>query len=297
MVDNRLASRNNVSRFFITTDADSFVFGSIREYISNPLTPNLITESTIETITQSDAVYYFCDTVISENHKTEIEITDNAVESGAVLSDHFYAKPREVAVEAIVSDTTILTTADGSHYNYPIINGTSTDWNDAPSRSVDCFTRLSALQRSGQFLTVGTSLVTYPNMTIVGIKVDRTKSYINALRIVLNFREVITSRQALIRIAALPDAPVRPVGANQRLDEELRREERSVTAAGNPVTRNPNGEPAATLGNTDNVAFNKGSSISKRDTDRINNAIRQDFIDREQTQTDAEDILNFGLSN
>jgi hypothetical protein len=48
------------------------------------------------------------DSVISEAHEFEIAIVDDPVETGVSLSDHAYAKPRELQMEVAVSDTPLL---------------------------------------------------------------------------------------------------------------------------------------------------------------------------------------------
>ena len=45
------------------------------------------------------------DAVFEETHEADLEVTDNPVETGVVVSDHAFMKPLRVKISAGVSDT------------------------------------------------------------------------------------------------------------------------------------------------------------------------------------------------
>lgn len=117
------------------------------------------------------------DAVIEESHDLELQVTDNPVESGVVVSDHAFMLPVRLTLRAGVTDS-------------PIIDYV-TDQFAGESRSLKAYALLTALQRNAEPFNVQTGLKLYKNMVCVGLKITQDKETSQAMLFTADLREVI----------------------------------------------------------------------------------------------------------
>lgn len=123
----------------------------------------------------------------SENHNSELGITENPVESGGTVHDHAYTMPKKVTLEIM-------------------------DENAAGT-----FNALVAFQRSRIPFTLVTGLSVYPSMLIRNISADRDKQHSQILYATVDLQEVIIAQTAVASIDVQDAGPVstgEPGGAN-----------------------------------------------------------------------------------
>lgn len=118
------------------------------------------------------------DAVFEESHRLDLEITDNPIENGSIISDHAFMSPVSLTIRAGVSDTRLFT-----FFSDP--------YGDGKSRSVRCYELLTELQRAAEPFNVQTGLKLYRNMVCVGIEIDQDKQTANCLIFRAHLREVI----------------------------------------------------------------------------------------------------------
>lgn len=124
---------------------------------------------------------------ISEKHTSEIEITQNPIESGANVNDHAYLVPKKVSLD-IAGNAAAIT------YN-----------------------ALVAFQKSRVPFYLVTGLTVYPNMLIKSINAERDKTYSNVLRAQVDLQEVIIVSTATVSVDVSNvgnTPPGQPGGAN-----------------------------------------------------------------------------------
>lgn len=98
--------------------------------------------------------------VVSEAHTSEVEATDNPVETGSDVTDHVFMKPKRLTVE--VAD-----------------------------RSLSLYDDLVAFQETRQPFTMVTGLSIYENMIMTSIDVDRDVSTGDVIKATVMMRELI----------------------------------------------------------------------------------------------------------
>jgi hypothetical protein len=118
------------------------------------------------------------DLVVSESHTSELEITDNPVETGVVISDHAFALPDTVDLVLYVSDTTLEPLPNPDPFS-SIISRSATAWN-----------WLKGLQKSGVPFDVQTGLQLYQNQLIKRLSVMQDKDKVGCLIVTVTLREV-----------------------------------------------------------------------------------------------------------
>lgn len=137
------------------------------------------------------------DAVLEEQHESSLEVTENPVETGVVVSDHAYMKPERVTISAGVSDVALRALV-----NDPYGNGVS--------RHREAFRLLQELQRKAEPFDVQTGLKLYRNMVCTSLRVVQNKDNSSALMFQAELREVIiTFTQSVIY-------PPRRTGATQQ---------------------------------------------------------------------------------
>lgn len=119
----------------------------------------------------------FFDAVFEEQHESELQVTDNPVESGVTVSDHAFMLPRRCTIVAGVTDTPLHLTQ-----NDPYINGVS--------RSKEAYRLLLELQESAEPFDVQTGLKLYQNMVCTSIRTTGDKETENSLPFTAELREV-----------------------------------------------------------------------------------------------------------
>ena len=101
------------------------------------------------------------DATFRESHTSEIEVTENPIETGSMVSDHMYVKPAKLTIAAGVSNSPLYTSAD--------------DQFGGNSRTQAAFNLLQNLQQSGEPFSVQTGLTLYNNMMCKAIRSDQDK--------------------------------------------------------------------------------------------------------------------------
>lgn len=137
------------------------------------------------------------DAVFEETHESELEVTDNPVETGVVVSDHAYMKPLRITLSAGVSDTPLYVPADDPFQS------------DA-GRSKRAFEVLTELQKKAEPFDVQTGLKLYKNMICTAIRTSQDKDTSGALVFTAEIREVIIVYTQVVKY------PPRKAGATKR---------------------------------------------------------------------------------
>lgn len=128
------------------------------------------------------------DIVEMESHSAELQVTDNPVETGVVVSDHAFMKPRELEIRGVVSDTPL-------HGYDPTTGALKADRfyssSKQTSRSASAWEILRALQTSAEPFSIQTGLELYSSLVIVSLGADQDASTENGLVFRMRLREVI----------------------------------------------------------------------------------------------------------
>lgn len=126
------------------------------------------------------------DCVMREAHTSELEVTDNPVDTGVVISDHAFMKALEYDMEGEVSDTPL--------HGFDQLNGGLLPgglYTSKASRSASAWDILTGLQKSAEPFGVQSGLKFYPNMVILSLGVDQDVSSEGCLSFRARLREVI----------------------------------------------------------------------------------------------------------
>lgn len=99
--------------------------------------------------------------LVSESHKSDLEITNNPIETGAEVNDHAVVKPKEVTLD--IGD----------------VNAAAT------------YMTLMKFQETRVPFTMVTGLNVYTNMLIQSLSADRDPTFSKVLRATITLREVI----------------------------------------------------------------------------------------------------------
>lgn len=137
------------------------------------------------------------DAVFQEDHESELEVTDNPVETGVVVSDHAYMKPLRFTLSAGVSDTPLRVPEDDPFAS------------DA-GRSKRAFEVLTELQAKAEPFDVQTGLKLYKNMVCTSVRTSQDKDTSGALVFTAEIREVIIVYTQVVKY------PPRKAGATKR---------------------------------------------------------------------------------
>lgn len=154
------------------------------------------------------------DAVFEETHESDLEVTDNPVETGVVVSDHAYMKPLRVKISAGVSDVRLNPFA-------------SDPFDSVVSRSQRAFELLTELQKKAEPFDLQTGLKLYKNMVCTSIRTSQDKDSSAALLFTAELREVITVNTEIVQYNTEPGAtamqakPIRESG-EQQIKEETR---------------------------------------------------------------------------
>ena len=137
------------------------------------------------------------DAVFEETHEAELEVTDNPVETGVVVSDHAFMKPLKVTLSAGVTDTTLAVAT-----NDPFAS-------DA-GRSKRAYELLTELQKRAEPFDLQTGLKLYQNMICTSVRTSQDKDSDGALLFTATIREVIVVYTQVVQY------PPRKAGATKR---------------------------------------------------------------------------------
>lgn len=134
------------------------------------------------------------DCVLSEDHTSELAITDEPVETGVMFTDHAYLLPRVLEVRAIVSDVYLdMREANGTKVG-PVKRDKDwlvpTDGSDSAGRAARAYQLLLGLQASRIPFGVQTGLLWYPQVLLKKISALQDKRTAGALIFTATLREV-----------------------------------------------------------------------------------------------------------
>ena len=101
------------------------------------------------------------DVVVTERHKSDIEITEIPIENGARITDHAFILPKKITLEGATGNATA------------------------------AFNALVALQESRVPFTLVTGFYVYRNMLIKSISADRDKQFSTVLKFTADLQEII----------------------------------------------------------------------------------------------------------
>ena len=134
------------------------------------------------------------DASISETHTAEVEVTEHPIEKGANISDHVRAKPENLSIEGVVSNTPVnrAQNARAVKSQGKLLQTTSDV--DAiqghPGVAESAYDQLRALKDSGQLITVVTKLRTYRNMVLRSLSIPRSAKIGDMLQFTAQFIQV-----------------------------------------------------------------------------------------------------------
>lgn len=137
------------------------------------------------------------DAVFEETHEAELEVTDNPVETGVVVSDHAFMKPLKVTLSAGVTDT-------------PLMVGTDDPFASDAGRSRRAYELLTELQKKAEPFDLQTGLKLYENMVCTSVRTSQDKDSSGALLFTAELREVIVVYTQVVKY------PPRKPGATKR---------------------------------------------------------------------------------
>ncbi len=135
------------------------------------------------------------DAALSEDHTFDSDVTEHPVEEGADITDHVRARPIEVSIQGIVSDTPIGRTAFNRGFD------PSGELQMPVLPSDVAFSNLLAIRDAREPITITTSLKTFERMILTSLTVPATGG--DALEFTARFRqiELVTNRRTTIPVA------------------------------------------------------------------------------------------------
>lgn len=153
------------------------------------------------------------DAVFEETHEADLEVTDNPVETGVVVSDHAFMKPLKVTLSAGVTDT-------------PLVVGTDDPFASDSGRSKRAFELLTELQKWAEPFSVQTGLKLYENMVCTSVRTSQDKDSSGALLFTAELREVIVvyTKTAKYNVNPAPGATARQAAPKKNKGEQQGKE-------------------------------------------------------------------------
>lgn len=155
------------------------------------------------------------DAVMREEHSAESDLTEHVVESGAAISDHKRPKPRNISIEAIVSNTPLSFPPQSGFATGTITSEVRPDTGPAQAtvrsfsgefdRIQDVEQTLDRLRREAIDLTVETRVRTYENVQLLSVNIPRTDPE-DAITVALSLREAFRASTLTVE-APLPREP------------------------------------------------------------------------------------------
>ena len=133
------------------------------------------------------------DAVFEETHESELEVTDNPVETGVVVSDHAFMKPLKVTLSAGVTDTPLKywQSSGGTGKDAWTLEDGSDPFSSDSGRSRRAFELLTELQAKAEPFDLQTGLKLYQNMVCTSIRTSQDKDTAGVLLFTASLREVI----------------------------------------------------------------------------------------------------------
>ncbi len=158
-----------------------------------------LTMTATDPATQQTTAYVF-DNVMRIEHLCPTVVTLNPVQTGANISDHSYIVPPRLIVEIGMSDA--------------MQSFTATQWADGPSRSVNAYRTLVAIQGALQPVQLSTRLNDYDTMMIADIRAEDDASTAYGLRAIVTFQQVVTANVETSSASSLIGTTGNPVSAD-----------------------------------------------------------------------------------
>jgi hypothetical protein len=153
------------------------------------------------------------DAVFEETHEADLEVTDNPVETGVVVSDHAYMKPLRVTLSAGVSDIVLNDVTSSDPYS------------STSGRSKKAFELLTELQLKAEPFDLQTGLKLYKNMICTSIRTSQDKDTSSVLVFNAELREVlIVYTQTVLYPPRKAGATKRQAGAKKDKGEQQGKE-------------------------------------------------------------------------
>lgn len=119
------------------------------------------------------------DIKISEDHTRKNDVTQNTLESGAIIADHVIIHPRVLSI------------------NFGVTN---TGWTSLlESRSQEIFDKLDNISQTQELVTVTTEHYSYTNMIISNVRMLHSSPYKGALQIACDFEQLNFSSLQVIK--------------------------------------------------------------------------------------------------
>lgn len=157
-----------------------------------------LTMTATDPVTQQTTAYVF-DSVLRIEHLSPTVVTLNPVQTGANISDHAFIVPARLIVEIGMSDA--------------MQSFTATQWADGPSRSVNAYRTLVAIQAALQPVQLSTRLNDYNTMMIADIRAEDDASTAYGLKAIVTFQEIVTASVESSASSSLVGTTGSPVSA------------------------------------------------------------------------------------
>lgn len=131
---------------------------------------------------------YFFDGFLNVSHSSNLEITENQIETGASVVDHAYMKPVTLSMTVLVSDV-----------HQSIVPG---QFSEGWRRHTSAWQLLKRLQADRTPLSVFTKLALYDNMLIKSVKAVDTPQTLHSLKAEVELQEVPVATLKTVKISA-----------------------------------------------------------------------------------------------
>ncbi len=168
------------------------------------------------------------DATLAEDHAFDSEVTEHPVEIGADITDHVRARPIEVTIQGLVSDTPIGALAERRGFD-----GVS---EPAALPSDVAFSNLLGIRDAREPVTITTSLKTFENMVLESLSVPRSARTGHALEFTARFRQVelVTNQRTTVPTAVPRAASKRNLGHKASADPTSAEAKKTASAPPKP---------------------------------------------------------------
>lgn len=117
------------------------------------------------------------DATFVEDHNSDLEVTDNPIETGSLVSDHAFMKPLRLSITAGVSSV--------------LLPSGNPDFGTGDERPTTAYELLSELQREREPFDVQTGLRIYENMICTNFSASQNKDSAGVFYFTAQLREVL----------------------------------------------------------------------------------------------------------
>jgi hypothetical protein len=181
---------------------------------------NLLISPTLTTI---DALTL--DASISEQHTSEVEVTEHPVEAGANIADHARVKPAVLTIEGLVSDTPINRSQVRRIVESLGVSFESLSLEDVlagqPGYAQQAFGVLETMRDTAKLVQIVTGLKTYEDMILTSLSVPRNAQSGDALRFTATFKHVrlVTNQTTTATVTKTPGGKKKASAGKQASSE------------------------------------------------------------------------------